>query len=166
MVTFTTQEPCQHRGAGKVAQCFPHDSRRENILCVKQRLKVHPDMNFALLCQMLHGTGVTQAPPWREEKSSKLHWEGHPVASTPIVWKFSKVIMAEVQKNKSEVTDNLKCLFMFPHMEVTREMRLNHNSATNDLLEIRLFCFSCIWNAYSKESYCVLVFFHLHVNIL
>lgn len=69
-------------------------------------------------------------------------------------------------KNKSEVTDNLKWLFMFPHMEVTREMRLNHNSATNDLLEIRLFCFSCIWNAYSKESYCVLVFFHLHINIL
>jgi len=53
-------------------------------VCKTLRPKVHPEKNFALLSQMLQGTGVTHVPSAREEKCTELHWKDHLVASTLI----------------------------------------------------------------------------------
>lgn len=64
-------------------------------------------------------------------------------------------------KNQSEVIDHFRWLFMFSHMEVTREMCLNHNSALNDLLEL---CFKSILFLMYLE--CLQQQSYSHVNIL
>lgn len=133
---------------------LPHDSRRENILCVKLRPKVHPEMNSALLCQTYRSNTST---PWREEKSSELHWEAHPVVSTPTAWKFSKVIMAKVQNVSQKwliILSGYLCFHMWKS-EQKCVLIIIQPQLTCWKYVLSLFCFSCIWNAYSKESYCV-----------